>query len=353
MEFENTFNTWNNTGTEPSNDFIETGFKAGYKPPASVFNWFWAKVINALTELQTILQNTSRVNGNSVYKPDTSKFGSGNNVLWITVSDVESYEDLENVFLIVDTGIYTNTKDGPVHLNVNNLGNKVIRRMVNGLDETHTMSAGEVTRHTLMLLYLAGGSVYWVNPQMPASNQIQRHMFADSSIPGTVFKLSSSLNGIEFDFEEENGGTQNGKYQGTFNMPKISVFDGVYGSFELPPVTDLTFNGNAGTLGSNESKTFYVFARYSFDTEYEISNGTIEKSNVATSIYVQEKTGIPISYIMIDNQNAITGIDICVEVFSITNDIAPDGTPSYTVYKQTNPNTYIYALRKFNSAESK
>lgn len=51
--FENTIPEWGDNGAEPSEDLRTNGFKGGYKPPASVFNWFWSKVQKCITELQT------------------------------------------------------------------------------------------------------------------------------------------------------------------------------------------------------------------------------------------------------------------------------------------------------------
>lgn len=53
MAFNEQFPEWQNQGTEPSENLKTTGFQAGYKPPASVFNWFWSKVMRAVTEIQT------------------------------------------------------------------------------------------------------------------------------------------------------------------------------------------------------------------------------------------------------------------------------------------------------------
>lgn len=55
MNFDNKLPTWSNEGTEPSTDLKTNGFQGGYKPPAAIFNWFWSKVIKAITELQTKL----------------------------------------------------------------------------------------------------------------------------------------------------------------------------------------------------------------------------------------------------------------------------------------------------------
>lgn len=55
MNFNHTLFNWNNNGTEPSENLKANGFAGGYKPPASVFNYFWSKVTKAITELQTNL----------------------------------------------------------------------------------------------------------------------------------------------------------------------------------------------------------------------------------------------------------------------------------------------------------
>lgn len=52
MNFNNSLPEWNNTGTEPSDSLKNDGFKAGYKPSANVFNWFWSKTGKCIKELQ-------------------------------------------------------------------------------------------------------------------------------------------------------------------------------------------------------------------------------------------------------------------------------------------------------------
>lgn len=43
---------WSNQGTEPPEELKTNGFSAGYKPPASYFNWFWNRVSTCIAELQ-------------------------------------------------------------------------------------------------------------------------------------------------------------------------------------------------------------------------------------------------------------------------------------------------------------
>ena len=57
MNFNNSLPEWKNTGTEPSDSLKNDGFKAGYKPSANVFNWFWSLVSKCITEIQSKLSN--------------------------------------------------------------------------------------------------------------------------------------------------------------------------------------------------------------------------------------------------------------------------------------------------------
>lgn len=52
MNFNNKLPEWKNSGTEPSDSLKNDGFKAGYKPSANVFNWFWSLVSKCITEIQ-------------------------------------------------------------------------------------------------------------------------------------------------------------------------------------------------------------------------------------------------------------------------------------------------------------
>lgn len=52
MDFEKNVPEWKATGTEPPESLKESGFQAGYKPPATFFNWFWNSVSACLTEIR-------------------------------------------------------------------------------------------------------------------------------------------------------------------------------------------------------------------------------------------------------------------------------------------------------------
>lgn len=52
MEFTNIPPQWDAEGAEPTSDLKKNGFKAGYKPPASYFNFLFNKITACLKELQ-------------------------------------------------------------------------------------------------------------------------------------------------------------------------------------------------------------------------------------------------------------------------------------------------------------
>lgn len=77
LNFDNEIPEWKNEGTEPSDNLKETGFTGGYKPPATVFNWFWNKVQKCITELQTKLKSHVDSTSNP-HKVTKSQIGLGN-----------------------------------------------------------------------------------------------------------------------------------------------------------------------------------------------------------------------------------------------------------------------------------
>lgn len=77
LNFDNEIPEWKNSGVEPSNELRTKGFTGGYKPPATVFNWFWSLVQKCITELQTKLKThaDSTSNPHNVTK---TQIGLGN-----------------------------------------------------------------------------------------------------------------------------------------------------------------------------------------------------------------------------------------------------------------------------------
>lgn len=85
MAFKKVVPEWNAQGVEPPSSLKNSGFEAGYKPPAAFFNWFWHGVSEALKELQNdAVHNTRKVNG-KVLSEDISlaadDVGAADNVL--------------------------------------------------------------------------------------------------------------------------------------------------------------------------------------------------------------------------------------------------------------------------------
>lgn len=56
MDFEKNVPEWHAEGTEPPTSLKQSGFEAGYKPPAAYFNWFWNRVYACLTEIRNKLK---------------------------------------------------------------------------------------------------------------------------------------------------------------------------------------------------------------------------------------------------------------------------------------------------------
>lgn len=58
MDFEHIPPKWENAGTEPPDSLKKEGFRAGYKPPAEYFNWFFNRIYKCVTELQSKFAST-------------------------------------------------------------------------------------------------------------------------------------------------------------------------------------------------------------------------------------------------------------------------------------------------------
>lgn len=78
MEFQYQAPSWENEGQTPPQELIQNGFTAGYKPPASFFNWFWYTVSKCIGELQGGFQNFETeftgLSGELAKKLDVSEF---------------------------------------------------------------------------------------------------------------------------------------------------------------------------------------------------------------------------------------------------------------------------------------
>ncbi|MCD8089929.1 MAG: hypothetical protein LUD81_04800 [Clostridiales bacterium] len=93
LNFENEVDKWQNEGTEPSDELKESGFTAGYKPPAGVFNWFWNKMTACVSEIQSLLSTHLGKLTQADYEDD-----EGNR-----------YTDVSDLHIRTDTSIYTSS----------------------------------------------------------------------------------------------------------------------------------------------------------------------------------------------------------------------------------------------------
>ena len=143
MNFNNSLPEWKNTGTEPSDSLKNDGFKAGYKPSANVFNWFWSLVSKCITEIQSKLSNeeTARTEADKNLQQPTFTEAS-------TRVNITSGETLSTLFgkikkfftdlkTVAFTGSYTDLSNKPTSMqNPNSL-----TLTMNGLSSSYNGSA--------------------------------------------------------------------------------------------------------------------------------------------------------------------------------------------------------------------
>ena len=143
MNFNNKLPEWKNSGTEPSDSLKNDGFKAGYKPSANVFNWFWSLVSKCITEIQSKLSNeeTARTEADKNLQQPTFTEAS-------TRVNITSGETLSTLFgkikkfftdlkTVAFTGSYTDLSNKPTSMqNPNSL-----TLTMNGLSSSYNGSA--------------------------------------------------------------------------------------------------------------------------------------------------------------------------------------------------------------------
>ena len=122
MNFNNSLPEWKNTGTEPSDSLKNDGFKAGYKPSANVFNWFWSLVSKCITEIQSKLSNeeTARTEADKNLQQPTFteastrvNIASGETLATIFGKIKKWFSDLKTIAF---TGSYTDLLNKPTSL---------------------------------------------------------------------------------------------------------------------------------------------------------------------------------------------------------------------------------------------
>lgn len=77
MDFEKNVPEWQAEGTEPPASLKQSGFEAGYKPPAAYFNWFWNRVSACITEVRNKLKGHAE-NTSNPHSVTASQIGLGN-----------------------------------------------------------------------------------------------------------------------------------------------------------------------------------------------------------------------------------------------------------------------------------
>ena len=143
MNFNNSLPEWKNTGTEPSDSLKNDGFKAGYKPSANVFNWFWSLVSKCITEIQSKLSNeeTARTEADKNLQQPTFteastrvNIASGETLSTLFGKIKKFFTDLKTVAF---TGSYTDLSNKPTSMqNPNSL-----TLTMNGLSSSYNGSA--------------------------------------------------------------------------------------------------------------------------------------------------------------------------------------------------------------------
>lgn len=122
MNFNNSLPEWKNTGTEPSDSLKNDGFKAGYKPSANVFNWFWSLVSKCITEIQSKLSNeeTARTEADKNLQQPTFteastrvNIASGETLSTLFGKIKKFFTDLKTVAF---TGSYTDLSNKPTSM---------------------------------------------------------------------------------------------------------------------------------------------------------------------------------------------------------------------------------------------
>ena len=122
MNFNNKLPEWKNSGTEPSDSLKNDGFKAGYKPSANVFNWFWSLVSKCITEIQSKLSNeeTARTEADKNLQQPTFteastrvNIASGETLSTLFGKIKKFFTDLKTVAF---TGSYTDLSNKPTSM---------------------------------------------------------------------------------------------------------------------------------------------------------------------------------------------------------------------------------------------
>lgn len=119
MEFKKKAPDWLAEGIEPPASLKESGFQAGYKPPADFFNWFWNRVSACLKELQEKLGFVQR----NAALPIVEAISTDGIAYTATVEGVTELYNGLTITVIPNMNSASNT----ITLDVNGIGAKMVR----------------------------------------------------------------------------------------------------------------------------------------------------------------------------------------------------------------------------------
>lgn len=111
MEFTNIPPQWDAEGAEPTSDLKKNGFKAGYKPPASYFNYLFHKFTECIKELQKVAKANERK-----YCLVGSDTANSNGWYKVASQTLASYKNTNITFLVTST--YANYHSGIYQLQI-------------------------------------------------------------------------------------------------------------------------------------------------------------------------------------------------------------------------------------------
>lgn len=192
MNFEKKVPDWKNVGSEPSEDIKKDGFKAGYKPPAAYFNWFFNRIGESVKELQNLLkalafkdtvgnEEITEVSGSKVIQNSTHRF--------ITDAEREKWDTVTNkVEKIPGKQLSTNDFTDEYKNRLSAMGDGVVVTI-----PVSSWSASAPYTSTIAV------------PGLKATDQVKVHAYTPKEIGTEATKLRRKLTGFITDGESEAG----------------------------------------------------------------------------------------------------------------------------------------------------
>lgn len=235
MNFNKIMPNWANKGNEPSEDLKANGFKAGNKPPANIFNWFFGLITDGIKEIQEKLsgEETARINADKEFELRTTAYpvvtfekntASGYGVLHVTIPDISSYEDLIDKPIYIDTEDKYLDTDLTMYIQINGYSNMQIRKCVpRQAMNSVQYKAYEITTNMIMQLafykhWSGKYYCYWVNSIAGevATNEIYGRVklsdnTGDTSDASTSIAATPYLVSLKADKQTNNGGFEGGE----------------------------------------------------------------------------------------------------------------------------------------------